>query len=231
MTEEEFQAIIDKAEQALPKHDAQFQQSAAAPATGGAAAKAPKPVAQSVAMNESISGIVPDSAVLIKGRQIRDVPMPIREAVEVQGQRVVVMGDVFAMESREVRGERTVMTFQITDGTYSVLMKLFDSTENLSKLPLGGHQKGQHPPGAGTHRLRLIRPGGRAETGLHCHGQAEAEDGQRTGKACGAALPYQYVSDGCCHALCRSWWSVPTNGGIRRLPSPTTVSHRHFRMR
>ena len=115
VTEEEFQAIIDKAEQALPKHDAQFQQSAAAPATGGAAAKAPKPVAQSVAMNESISGIVPDSAVLIKGRQIRDVPMPIREAVEVQGQRVVVMGDVFAMESREVRGERTVMTFQITD--------------------------------------------------------------------------------------------------------------------
>ena len=93
-------------------------------------------------MNESISGIVPDSAVLIKGRQIRDVPMPIREAVEVQGQRVVVMGDVFAMESREVRGERTVMTFQITDGTYSVLMKLFDSTENLSKLPLGDIKKG-----------------------------------------------------------------------------------------
>ena len=142
VTEEEFQAIIDKAEQALPKHDAQFQQSAAAPATGGAAAKAPRPVAQSVAMNESISGIVPDSAVLIKGRQIRDVPMPIREAVEVQGQRVVVMGDVFAMESREVRGERTVMTFQITDGTYSVLMKLFDSTENLSKLPLGDIKKG-----------------------------------------------------------------------------------------
>ncbi len=84
-------------------------------------------------MNEDIPGVVPGSAVLIKGRPIRDIPMPIREAVEVQNQRVVVMGDVFAMDSREVRGERTILTYQITDGTFSVLVKIFDTTEKLSK--------------------------------------------------------------------------------------------------
>ena len=45
------------------------------------------------------------------------------------------MGDVFAMDSREVRGERTILTYQITDGTYSVLVKIFDSTEKIEKLP------------------------------------------------------------------------------------------------
>lgn len=61
--------------------------------------------------------------------------MPIREAVEVQNQRAVIMGDVFAMDSREVRGERTILTYQITDGTYLVLVKIFDSTEKIEKLP------------------------------------------------------------------------------------------------
>lgn len=93
-------------------------------------------------MNEDIPGVVPGSAVLIKGRPIRDIPMPIREAVEVQNQRVVVMGDVFAMDSREVRGERTILTYQITDGTYSVLVKIFDTTEKLSKMPFGEIKKG-----------------------------------------------------------------------------------------
>lgn len=97
-------------------------------------------------MNEDIPGVVPGSAVLIKGRPIRDIPMPIREAVEVQNQRVVVMGDVFAMDSREVRGERTILTYQITDGTYSVLVKIFDTTEKLSKMPQVGQETDLRSP-------------------------------------------------------------------------------------
>ena len=141
VTEDEFQAMIAKAEQELPKHAEQLQTPTPAPSAGDGA-KPPKPTAQSVAMNEEIPGVIPGSAVLIKGRPIRDIPMPIREAMEVQNQRIVVMGDVFAMESREVRGERTVLTYQITDGNYSVLVKVFDTTKSISELPYGEIKKG-----------------------------------------------------------------------------------------
>ena len=142
VSDDQFQAMIAQAEKELPKHSEQFQAQPSAPAPSAGGEKAPKPTAQSVAMNEDIPGVVPGSAVLIKGRPIRDIPMPIREAVEVQNQRVVVMGDVFAMDSREVRGERTILTYQITDGTYSVLVKIFDTTEKLSKMPFGEIKKG-----------------------------------------------------------------------------------------
>lgn len=141
VTEDEFQAMIAKAEQELPKHAEQLQTPTPAPSAGDGA-KPPKPTAQSVAMNEEIPGVIPGSAVLIKGRPIRDIPMPIREAMEIQNQRIVVMGDVFAMESREVRGERTVLTYQITDGNYSVLVKVFDTTKSISELPYGEIKKG-----------------------------------------------------------------------------------------
>ena len=141
VSEAAFHEMISKAEQELPKHEAQLQTSTA-PAPAATHSDKEKPTAQSVTMNEDIPGIVPGSAVLIKGRPIRDIPMPIREAVEVQNQRVVIMGDVFAMDSREVRGERTILTYQITDGTYSVLVKIFDSTEKIEKLPFHEIKKG-----------------------------------------------------------------------------------------
>ena len=141
VSEAAFHEMISKAEQELPKHEAQLQTSTA-PAPAATHSDKEKPIAQSVTMNEDIPGIVPGSAVLIKGRPIRDIPMPIREAVEVQNQRVVIMGDVFAMDSREVRGERTILTYQITDGTYSVLVKIFDSTEKIEKLPFHEIKKG-----------------------------------------------------------------------------------------
>ncbi len=140
VSEDEFAAMIAAAEKALPKYESQFQQQTAA-----SAASAPKqssPEAKSVEMNDQIPGVIPGSALLIKGRPIRDVPMSIREAVEVQGQRIIVMGDVFAMDSREVRGERTILTYQITDGTYSVLVKIFDTNDNIAKNPYSEIKKG-----------------------------------------------------------------------------------------
>ena len=100
------------------------------------------PKAQTISLTMELPQVVPDSAVLIKGRAIRDLPISIKEAVSEHGRRVVVMGDVFAMDRREVRGERTVVTYQITDRTYSVLVKLFDTTENINQLPLQEIKKG-----------------------------------------------------------------------------------------
>lgn len=141
VTKDEFEAIIAKAEQNLPNHQEQLQS-----VSSGAAPKkeqiAVPLAAKNMELHENIAGVVPGSAVLLMGRPIHSAPMSIRDAVEIQEQTIVIMGDVFAMESREVRGGRTVITYKITDGTYSVLMKIFDKTEKLQSMPLQDIKKG-----------------------------------------------------------------------------------------
>ena len=139
VSEEEFQEMIHKAEENLPKQTSVLPQTAPPSKKEAQGAGA----AQSVPVSSEIPGIVPDSGVLIKGRQIRDIPMSIDEALNEQGRRTVILGDVFAKpEFKEVRGERTVVTLQITDDQNSVLVKIFDTNENIGKMPLGEIKKG-----------------------------------------------------------------------------------------
>lgn len=73
---------------------------------------------------------------VIMGRSIRTEPIPIPEALQTRGERVVVYGDIFATESRDVRGERRIVTYSITDFSGSVLVKLFESVKKLELLHL-----------------------------------------------------------------------------------------------
>lgn len=138
VTEDAFEVMIEKAAQELPKHEAQFQQ--AKPQSS--APKTPQVTAQATALQVEIPGVVPGSAMLLMGRPIHEPPMTIRNAVNIQDQTVVIMGDVFFLESRAVRGERTILTYKLTDGTYSVMMKIFDKTEKLDSLPIRDIKKG-----------------------------------------------------------------------------------------
>ncbi len=97
---------------------------------------------QSVSLENLNLDAEPGSGVLIKGRTIRETPISIPAALETRGQRVTVFGDIFASETRDVRGGRRVMTYQITDFSGSITLKLFDSIEKLEKLPLGEVKKG-----------------------------------------------------------------------------------------
>ena len=135
---ESYQQMQETAEKTVSKHTEQLQATAPAKSSDKAEPAKSKPVALSV----ELENIVPDSATLIKGRTIRDNPISITEALGREGQRSVILADVFAMEVREVRGERTVATYQVTDYENSVLVKLFDTTENLKKIPLGEIKKG-----------------------------------------------------------------------------------------
>jgi DNA polymerase-3 subunit alpha (Gram-positive type) len=140
VSEEEFKELIQKTEESLPKQSVPVIPVQASADPGQ---KKSAPTAQATAINAEIADIVPDSAVLIKGRQIRDIPVSIDEAIENQGRRTVIMGDVFAKpEFKEVRGERTVVTIQITDHNNSVLVKIFDTNENIGKMPLDDIKKG-----------------------------------------------------------------------------------------
>ncbi|HBB20713.1 MAG TPA: PolC-type DNA polymerase III, partial [Ruminococcus sp.] len=86
----------------------------------------------------------PESAEIIKGRAIRNQPVSISEAMDMLGTKITVVGDVFASETKELRNEKTVVTFDITDYSGSLIIKLFmkNSEEELLKK-LGGIKKGQ----------------------------------------------------------------------------------------
>ena len=82
------------------------------------------------------------SAEIVKGRAIREKPVPICEAVQHLGEKVVVVGDVFASEMKEVRGEKTVVTYDITDYSGSLKLKIFAKNEEVEELKLGSIKSG-----------------------------------------------------------------------------------------
>uniref|UniRef100_UPI0025D8893E exonuclease domain-containing protein n=1 Tax=uncultured Ruminococcus sp. TaxID=165186 RepID=UPI0025D8893E len=83
-----------------------------------------------------------ESAEVIKGRAIREKPVPICEAVQHLGEKVVVVGDVFAAEMKEVRGEKTVVTYDVTDYSGSLKLKIFAKNEEVEELKLGSIKSG-----------------------------------------------------------------------------------------
>lgn len=68
---------------------------------------------------------------VLLGRKIADEPVSIRD-LQDEERSVVVQGQVIAVEEREMRSGRTLITFDITDGTDSITAKLFESESTLS---------------------------------------------------------------------------------------------------
>ena len=84
----------------------------------------------------------PESAEIIKGRAIREKPLSICEAVQKLGEKLVVVGDVFASELKELRNEKTVATFDITDYSGSLKIKIFGTNKEIEDMNLGGIKNG-----------------------------------------------------------------------------------------
>ncbi|GAA5346252.1 PolC-type DNA polymerase III [Planifilum fimeticola] len=61
---------------------------------------------------------------LVIGYAIREEPVPIRRITEEE-RRVVLKGEVFKSEIRELRSGRTLLTFNLTDFTDSIQVKMF----------------------------------------------------------------------------------------------------------
>ncbi len=83
-----------------------------------------------------------ESAEILKGKAIREKPVAISEAVQRLGEKLVVVGDVFASEVKELRNEKTVVTYDITDYSGSLKIKIFAKTEEIEQLNLGSVKKG-----------------------------------------------------------------------------------------
>ncbi len=80
-----------------------------------------------------------DSMLIILGKEIKEKPIPISE-VNGESGRVTLWGDIFSKDSRDIQdGKKTIYTFDFTDYTSSITMKIFadkskkDTLEALSK--------------------------------------------------------------------------------------------------
>lgn len=83
-----------------------------------------------------------ESAEIIFGKAIHTAPEPIIEAVKETGKKHVIIGDVFATEYKELKNDKTVTTFDITDYSGSVKVKVFAGKDKLESMNLSKIKKG-----------------------------------------------------------------------------------------
>ncbi len=125
----------------LPKHTEQFN---------GSASQSSKPQPEkAVSFREvPLSGLelsVPfedDLGKLLRGREIKQTSVSISEAIKMLNNKVTIWGDVFSCEQKEIKDERTVFTFTITDYTGSVLIKVFEKNDKIKESGLSQIKKG-----------------------------------------------------------------------------------------
>ena len=68
---------------------------------------------------------------VLLGRRITEDPVPIRELKEEE-RKVVIEGEVIAVDVREMRSGRKLVTFDVTDRTDSISVKHFEEDDGLS---------------------------------------------------------------------------------------------------
>ena len=83
-----------------------------------------------------------ESAVIVKGKAIREKPTAISEAVQKLGVKTDIVGDVFASETKELKNEKSVVTFDITDYSGSVRVKIFGTNKELEEMNLSSIKNG-----------------------------------------------------------------------------------------
>lgn len=67
------------------------------------------------------------------GKKIKGEITPLKEINNESG-NVVVMGEIFDLESRDIRGNKKLFTFNITDYTYSMAVKVFLGKKDYKKF-------------------------------------------------------------------------------------------------
>lgn len=70
---------------------------------------------------------------VVLGYEIKEEPVPIQTITEEE-RRIAVQGEVFRVEQRELRSGRTLLTFNLTDYTDSIQVKMFTRDQEDAKL-------------------------------------------------------------------------------------------------
>ena len=67
------------------------------------------------------------------GRSVDEEAMPLVELIQPMGE-VVIRGQVISLDTREIRNEKTIVMFSVTDYTDSIKIKMFVANEMLEEL-------------------------------------------------------------------------------------------------
>ncbi|MDD3404264.1 MAG: PolC-type DNA polymerase III [Hespellia sp.] len=81
-----------------------------------------------------------DDPNLIYGRNFDDEPIMLNQVVGEMGE-ITFQGKVFQMDQREIKNEKTILIFSVTDFTDSITVKMFVKNEQLADI-LGDVTKG-----------------------------------------------------------------------------------------
>lgn len=81
-----------------------------------------------------------DNPDVIYGRDFEEDVIPIETIVGEMGE-VVIRGQIMTLDTREIRGEKTIIIMSVTDFTDSIVLKIFTKNENLPEL-MGDLKKG-----------------------------------------------------------------------------------------
>ena len=81
-----------------------------------------------------------DDPNLIYGRDFDDDPIELRQVVGEMGE-ITFRGQVTSFDTREIRNERTILMFAVTDFTDTIMVKLFVKNDQLPDM-LAGVKKG-----------------------------------------------------------------------------------------
>ncbi len=142
LTSDEYDALIDNLATELPDYSSQLAPEKSEAETNREEALSAIPN-QSVDISSLDETFDAESAKIVKGKAIREKPCPISEAVQKLGEKVVVVGDIFASDSKELRNDKTVITYSITDYSGSLLVKIFAKTSDTDEVEaLSGLKKG-----------------------------------------------------------------------------------------
>ncbi|MCQ2491393.1 MAG: PHP domain-containing protein, partial [Ruminococcus sp.] len=135
ITSEEFDTITAEVEASLPDYSDQFapEKTAEEMRQEQLLAAVPTRSVDNDSLDMEFDG---ESAEILKGRPIREKPISIADAVNMLSERVVIVGDVFASESKELRSGKTVVTLSVTDYSGSLLVKMFVKNEDEDELKL-----------------------------------------------------------------------------------------------
>ncbi len=74
-----------------------------------------------------------DNPDVIYGRDFEDEAMPIMDIIGEMGE-VTIRGQIIALDTREIRNEKTIVIFDLTDFTDTMTIKLFTRNDQLGEL-------------------------------------------------------------------------------------------------
>ncbi len=82
------------------------------------------------------SAIRSDNPDVLYGRDFEDEAMKIEELIGEMGE-VVIRGKILNMEQREIKNEKTILIFDVTDFTDTLTVKMFAKNEQLPEITAG----------------------------------------------------------------------------------------------